>query len=110
MKVTINAVHFKTDKKLENFITQKIKKMCTKYSDIIGSEVTLKLYNTDTPENKVVDIRIFLKGNDLYASKQSESFEESTDAVIDALKKQLEKYKGKYDKTSLNIDKQQFIK
>ena len=39
-----------------------------------------------------------LKGNDLFASKVSKSFEESTDEAIDALKKQLEKYKGKTDK------------
>ena len=32
---------------------------------------------------------------DLFASKQSKSFEESIDTSIDALKKQLEKYKGK---------------
>ena len=95
MKITINSVHFKADKKLEEFITLKVEKVCSKLSDVIGSEVTLKLDNTDTPENKIVDIRILLKGNDLYASKESKSFEESTDLAVDALKKQLEKYKGK---------------
>ena len=100
MKTTINSVHFKADKKLEDFITQKLEKVCSKFSDVIGSEVTLKLDNTDTPENKIVDIRIMLKGNDLYASKVSKTFEESTDVAIDALKKQLEKYKGKLE--SLN--------
>ena len=39
-----------------------------------------------------------LKGEDLYASKQSKSFEEATDMAVDALKKQLEKYKGKFTK------------
>ncbi len=97
MKITINSVHFKTDKKLEDFITQKVEKVCSKYSDVIGSEVTLKLDNTDAPENKIADIRIMLKGNDLYASKVSKTFEESVDNTIDALKKQLEKYKGKQD-------------
>ena len=96
--VNINSVHFKADSKLEDFITQTLEKVCAKYSDVIGSEVTLKLDNTDTPENKIVDIRIMLKGNDLFASKVSKSFEESTDEAIDALKKQLEKYKGKLDK------------
>ena len=97
MKVNINSVHFKADKKLEDFITQKVEKVCSKFSDVIGSEVTLKLDNTDTPENKIADIRIVLKGNDLFASKVSKSFEESTDLAIDALKKQLEKYKGKLE-------------
>ena len=95
MKVTINSVHFKADKRLEDFITQKVEKVCAKLPDVIGSEVTLKLENTEVPENKIVDIRLMLKGNDLFASKISKSFEESTDDAIDALKKQVEKYKGK---------------
>ncbi len=98
MKVNINSVHFKADSKLEDFISQKLEKVCSKYSDVIGAEVTLKLDNTDAPENKIVDIRLVLKGNDLFASKVSKTFEESTDDAIDALKKQLEKYKGKLDK------------
>ena len=91
----INSVHFKADQKLEEFITEKVEKLCAKYSEVISAEVALKLNNTDTPENKIADIRLVLRGDDLFASKQSKSFEESTDAVIDALKKQLEKYKGK---------------
>lgn len=95
MKVNINSVHFKADQKLEDFITTKLEKLSVKHTEIIGSEVTLKLENTDMPENKISEIRIKLKGNDLYAVKQSKSFEEATDGAIDALKKQMEKYKGK---------------
>ncbi len=98
MKVMINSVHFKADQKLEDFITQKIEKLCAKYADVISAEVTLKLDNTDTPENKIADIRLVLRGDDLFASKQSKTFEESVDISIDALKKQLEKYKGKNTK------------
>ena len=98
MKVTINPVHFKADSKLEEFITQKVEKVCAKYNEIIDAEVSLKLDNTDTPENKIADIRLVLKGDDLFASKQSKSFEEAIDTAVDALKKQLEKYKGKFVK------------
>lgn len=98
MKVMINSVHFKADQKLEDFITQKVEKLCAKYSEVISAEVALKLDNTDTPENKIADIRLVLRGDDLYASKQSKTFEESIDSCIDALKKQLEKYKGKTTK------------
>ena len=98
MKVMINSVHFKADQKLEDFITQKVEKLCTKHSDVINAEVSLKLDNTDTPENKIADIRLVLRGDDLFASKQSKTFEESIDTSIDALKKQLEKYKGKTTK------------
>ncbi|PKP54212.1 MAG: 30S ribosomal protein S30 [Bacteroidetes bacterium HGW-Bacteroidetes-1] len=98
MKVNINAVHFKADHKLEAFITNKIEKLTSRYTDVIGSEVLLKLENGDDPENKIAEIKLLIKGNDLFASKQSKSFEESTDAAVDALKKQLEKYKSKFIK------------
>ena len=98
MKVMINSVHFKADQKLEEFITEKVEKLCAKYSDVIGAEVTLKLNNIDTPDNKIADIRLVVRGYDLFASKQTKSFEESVDACLDALKKQLEKYKGQNTK------------
>ena len=68
MKVTINAVHFKADSKLEDFITNKIEKLCGKVDDAQGAEVTLKLDNTDAPENKIADVRILLSLFRLYRS------------------------------------------
>lgn len=98
MKIKINSVHFKADSKLEEFINNKIEKLCGKLDDAQGAEVTLKLDNTETPENKIADIRILLKGNDLYSSKQCKTFEEAADKAVDALKNQVEKHKNRFDK------------
>ena len=98
MNVNINSVHFKTDQKLDSFITDKLKKLSTLYNDLIGSEVVLKLANNVSPDNKIIEIRLIVKGNDLYAKKQGKSFEEATDAALDALKKQLNKHKEKFKK------------
>jgi putative sigma-54 modulation protein len=95
MEVNINSVHFKTDKKLEDFIEKKVSKLSGMYEGVIGSEVTLKLENTESRDNKVAEIRLLIKGYDLYAKKQSKTFEEATDTAINALRKQLEKYKDK---------------
>ena len=57
--------------------------------------MTLKLENTEAPENKTADIRIKIRGNDAIASKTAKSFEEATDLTVDALKKQLTKIKEK---------------
>jgi putative sigma-54 modulation protein len=95
MKVSINAVKFKADKKLEDFITEKVQKLSGNYNGVIGSEVTLKLENTDKLENKVSEIRLMIPGNDLFAKKTSKTFEEATDQALDALKKQLIKHKEK---------------
>jgi putative sigma-54 modulation protein len=98
MNVNINAVKFKADKKLEDFVTDKVGKLSGVYDGIIGSEVILKIDNAETPDNKIAEIRLLIKGNDLFAKKQSGTFEEATDNAIDALRKQLDRHKGKFQK------------
>ncbi len=95
MNVTISAIKFKADQKLEAFIIDKVEKLSKLHDGIIGSEVTLKLENTDKPENKEVEIRVMIKGNDAIASKIAKTFEEATDLAVEALKKQLVKSKEK---------------
>ena len=89
MNINISSLHFKADQKLEAFITEKVEKLGKMHDGIIGAEVTLKLENTDKPENKTADIRIKIRGNDAMAAKTAKTFEEATDDAVDALKKQL---------------------
>ena len=96
MKVNINSVHFKADKKLEDFINEKVGKLSNMYDGVIGSDVILKVDNTDSPENKIAEIRLLIRGNDLYAKKQCKTFEEATDTAIEALRRQLKKHKDKF--------------
>ena len=95
MDIKISAIRFKADKKLEQFITEKINKLSKLHDEIIGSDVTLKLENSEDHDNKIVEIRVKIKGNDVLAEKKSKSFEESTDLAIEAVKKQLLKVKEK---------------
>ena len=95
MNVRINSVKFTADKKLEKFVESKVKKLAQIYDDIIGAEVFLRLENTQDLENKIAEIKIDIPGNELFAKKQTKSFEESTDSAIDALKRQIAKYKEK---------------
>ena len=95
MKITINSVKFKADKKLEEFITEKVQKLTTNYNDIIGSEVILKIENGEDLENKIAEIRLMIPGNDLFAKKNCKTFEGATDQAVEALKKQLIKHKEK---------------
>jgi len=70
MNTKINSVHFKADKKLETFIKEKLDKMPSIYDGVIGSEVILKIENTEVPKNKVVEIRLIIKGYDLFAKNR----------------------------------------
>ena len=95
MNIRINAVRFDTDVKLEQFIQKKVSKLGRYFDDIINAEVYLKVENNQDLENKVVEIRLDVPGSDLFARKQSKTFEESTDNAIDALKQQILKRKEK---------------
>lgn len=98
MNVSINSVHFKADNKLEQFIEKKVGKLSGFFEGVIGSEITLKVSKSETKDNKITEIRIQIPGYDLYAKKQSNTFEEATDTAIKALKKQLEKHKRRFKK------------
>ena len=95
MNININSLHFDADKKLEDFITKKINKLTEKHDNIINVDVTLKIDNSQDKDNKVTEIKINAKGNEFFSKKQSASFEESTDSVTEALRRQLMKYKDK---------------
>ncbi len=95
MNLKIHSIHFNADKKLLDFIEKKLNKLLVFYEDIIGAEVFLRLENVEDKENKVAEIRLDIPGAPVFAKKQSSSFEESTDNVIAALRRQLQKNKAK---------------
>jgi putative sigma-54 modulation protein len=95
MKVTIQSVHFTADQKLLDFIEAKLQKLGVTYDAIIEGEVTLKLDNASNNENKITEIRLHVPGNDLFAKRQCNSFEEAADQVVDALRNQIMKHKEK---------------
>ncbi|MEA3505249.1 MAG: ribosome-associated translation inhibitor RaiA [Bacteroidota bacterium] len=98
MNVQINSVSFKADQKLQDFINNKMGKLSHFYNKVLGSEVTLRVDANEKPDNKIVEIRLLIKGSDLFAKKQCSSFEEALDQAIEALKKQIDKHKEKLSK------------
>ena len=98
MKIKIQSIHFDADKKLLDLIEEKVGKLDHFYDGIVGSSVILKLEKSDTSENKVAEIRLEIKGNDLFAKRQCKTFEEAVDQSVGALRAQLKKYKEKMKK------------
>ncbi len=99
MNIKIHSIHFDADASLLNFIEQKVKKLLQFYDSIIGSEVFLRLEKVQDMENKIVEIKLFIPGNDVFAKKQSKTFEEAADDCVEALRKQLNKHKDKIRKS-----------
>jgi putative sigma-54 modulation protein len=95
MNVNIQSVHFDADKKLLNFINEKIGKLSTFHDAIIGTHVILKLDKSSSTDNKVAEIKLHIPGSDLFAKRQCTTFEEATDTALEALKRQLKKRKEK---------------
>ncbi|MEZ4999004.1 MAG: ribosome-associated translation inhibitor RaiA [Bacteroidales bacterium] len=95
MNIQIHSVRFDADKKLLDFVTQKVNKLSQLSDDIVSAEVFLRLDKDDERENKVTEIKVEYPRGPLFARKQSKTFEEATDLVIDALKRQIVKQKAK---------------
>jgi ribosomal subunit interface protein len=96
MEIIINSVHFTTDKKLDEFVNKKVGKLDTFFDGIISAEVTLKVLKPETARNKISEIKLSIPANGyLFAKKQADTFEEATDLAVDAIRKQLTKYKEK---------------
>jgi len=95
MNITIQSVHFDASERLEEFVNQKVGKLDQFSDDIIDAEVILRVDKADTAENKLAEIELGIPGDNLFAKKQSKSFEESVDMACEALRKQLMKRKEK---------------
>jgi len=95
MNVQIHSVRFDADKKLIDFVHQKLDKLTQFGEDIVNAEVYLRLDKDQERENKITEIKLELPGGPLFARKQSKTFEEATDESIDALKVQITKHKQK---------------
>ena len=96
MEVKINSVHFTPDQKLVDFVNKKVSKLDTYFEGIINAEVILKVDKPETNDNKISELKISIPSNGyLFAKKQADTFEEATDLAIDAVRKQLSKFKEK---------------
>jgi len=95
MNIQIHSLKFDADKKLLEFVTQKVNKLSLLTDDIVSAEVFLKLEHDEERENKITEIKVEYPGGPLFARTQSKTFEEATDMVVAALKRQIVKQKDK---------------
>lgn len=95
MKVDVHAVNFTVDKKLIDFIQQRMDKLEKYWDRIVSADVFLKLENTSEKENKIVEIMMHVPGDDFRVQKQCKTFEEAMDQTADAIERLLVKRKEK---------------
>lgn len=95
MEVRIQAIHFDKSSQLESFIAKKLTKLDHIYDGIVEADVVLRVVKPESALNKEASIKLLVKNDELFAEKVCDTFEEAIDLVVDALSKQLGKYKEK---------------
>ena len=95
MNVQIQSVKFDADKRLIEFVEAKMAKLDRFADRSTGAEVILKLDKDHEKGNKFATITLRMPGEDMVATEQAKTFEEAVDEAIDALKRQVDKAKGK---------------
>lgn len=95
MEIKVQSIHFDADKKLVDFINEKVSKLGNMHEHITNSNVFLRLDKNETGDNKIAEIKVKVPGKELFAKRQCKTFEEAVDLSVEALRTQIQKYKGK---------------
>jgi len=95
MEVSVNAVNFNIDGKLVEFTQEKMNRLEKFYDKIVSIDVFLKLDNTSDKENKIVEVKVIVPGDEFIVKKQCKTFEEGIDLASDSLERILLKRKEK---------------
>jgi putative sigma-54 modulation protein len=93
MKMITQTPGFTATRKLQKFVQDNVSKLEQISERIIESRVCLKLDKSDKKANKVCEIRLVIPGNDLFASRQCNSFEEAVLQSTEAIRHQVERLK-----------------
>jgi len=95
MKLRIQSINFDATTALEAYVNKKTSKLEKFFDEIINVDVYLKVVKPESAVNKEAEIKISIPNVDFFASKTCDSFEEAVDLSVDALEKQIRKYKEK---------------
>jgi putative sigma-54 modulation protein len=93
MKWDIQTVGFSANAELIHSTKESVSHLEKFYTPIVAAEVYLKLLYDNQKENKKVEIKLNIPGEDIFAEHQSETFEHSLHESIDKVRRQLLKKK-----------------
>jgi putative sigma-54 modulation protein len=95
MQITIQSPKITLTEKQEEFITTKLSRLEHLYDRIENCQVVFKKEKTDKKSSILIEVKVAVPGNDLFASETSESFELAVDKVCANLETQLKRKKEK---------------
>lgn len=95
MTINLQTVNFNAKEGLEEYVERKYGKLDQFYDKIIGAQIFLRVENMSEKENKFVEVRLEVPGDDIIVKKSGQSFEECIDLSVDTLKKLIIRKKQK---------------
>ncbi|MXV39235.1 ribosome-associated translation inhibitor RaiA [Flavobacteriaceae bacterium Ap0902] len=87
MKIITQSIDFSANDSLLGYVEEKLNKLDTFYDQIVAARVFLKLDNSNSNENKIVEVRLEVPGDDIVVSKEGQEFPEAIDIAYDTLKR-----------------------
>ena len=94
MNVKTHSIKFDADVKLLDFVQKKMDKLEKFFDRIVDGEVFLRL-NNEGIENKTVEVKLNLPGEQFFAESTGRSFEKAMEDCSNILKRKLKKHKDK---------------
>lgn len=96
MKVNIQYVHMATSEAMNEYVTNKLKKLGNKFDFIIGAEVHFEHQNNAKSKDKICKIELSVPGPRLFAHASEDNYEEAVKQTVKELEIQLKKRKQKF--------------
>ncbi len=95
MKVHTEAVRFKADAALIDYVEKKVGKLDHFFDRIQEAQVFLKLENSGQVRDKISEVILKVPGETIVVKDSHKTFEASIDSACATLKRQLIRYKEK---------------
>lgn len=95
MKLNVYAVNFDMTEKLNQYIEKKTKKYNKNLPEAAEMEFRLTVIKRETVMNKEAQLRILGLGQEIFAQKVCNTFEQGVDETLSAIERQLDRLKEK---------------
>jgi putative sigma-54 modulation protein len=95
MKIFVQNVGLTPRQELLDLLDEKIGKL-DRFSDrILEARVTLRVEKADDRNNKTVEVKLAIPGDDIFVKKTGETFEEVVQRTSETLQRAIKEWKGK---------------
>lgn len=94
MKINLETIDIQHTDALTEYVNEKVSKLDKYLDSIVAADVTLKK-TQDSEDTHMAEVRLNVPGETLFASSTGESAGKALGDAVDALKRQIKKYKEK---------------